>query len=299
MWDAEPIGRSDRWLLEGSVSGFVPIPHAAIAAVRGALAKGAVLDLYSRAHQIGYGTLLVTDRELAEDWGVSRNDAWKILEQLAAAGCLELQKAAPRTRQPSRVTVYSAVSQTVSQKVSQNSRPDTPAHGKVQPDGEPGGEPPRGDDGSRARRDQTTPDPPVGGGEGHAREEAIEELLALQRTEQPDFLDIARDRDALRRALARGVTLEQLRALWGWSGEAQDKQARACRASRWRRWVSLLEGGENPAARLELAAAWVAAGRPAGTATGPPSTPARPAPRPRFSAASLLNKPTPAPGDAK
>lgn len=254
-------------------SGWVAIPHAATAAVRGPLGRGAVLDLYSRAHQMGYAPMVITDRELAQEWGVNRHEVWKILDQLDAAGCLTLERAEPGTRKPSRVTVHPAVStttgQTPGQNRGQNERPPKLDIEKTRPDARPDPGPSRAEEDARARRDQTTPDPDVVVGapaEGELAA-AVEELLQLQASSGEPVTP--KDRRVLRGELAGGLPTERARSLWAWSGLSRDGQAQTCRANGWRHWRGLL-GGPQAAVRLELAAAWEAAGRPAALATSPP-----------------------------
>ncbi len=155
------------------MSGWVAIPHSAIAAA-GRDGRLAVLDLYERADRLGYGPLLVTDRELSDDWGVTRRGVWRILEALEAAGLVQLDRAEPGARRPSRVTVHPAVSRAVSQTRSQNGSQNGSQKNNGQtkekdhrvperePDAEPDAEPSRADKdrarGSDKRPDQTRPD---------------------------------------------------------------------------------------------------------------------------------------------
>lgn len=301
------------------MSGWVGIPHAAVSAVRGPLARGAVLDLYSRAHQVGYTPMAFTDRELSVDWGMTRHEVWRVLEALEAAELLTIDRAPSGARRPSRLTVHPAVSsgsgQSSGQTPGQNERPTRPAKSEARPDSRPVSRPPRAEEIARALRgDQTRSDPPsLRSGEeeqrAHAREaappledepaegssvdaippERIEEdiavLVALQERDEPQHgLCSQRDRAAVRHALGQGVTRDQLCALWAWSAVSQDPLIAGCHKGGWRRWSSMLRRSSG-GARIEAALAWVAAGRPASTATGPPV--AQSSPR-RFSAAELL-----------
>lgn len=111
-------------------------------------------------------------------------------------------------------------------------------------------------------------------------------LVALQERDEPQHgLCSQRDIAALTVALTRGCTRDQLCALWAWSAVSEDPLIAGCRKGGWRRWASLLRQ-PNGQPRIGAALAWVAAGRPAGSATGPPV--ARSSSR-RFSVAELLN----------
>jgi hypothetical protein len=96
-------------------------------------------------------------------------------------------------------------------------------------------------------------------------------LLALQERDSPEHgLCTQRDIAVVTAALLRGVSAEQLEALWVWSGVSEDALVAGCRKGGWRRWSALLRQPTGQA-RLDAAWAWHRAGRPA--ATGPPPAP--------------------------
>jgi hypothetical protein len=110
------------------VSGWVPIPQVAIDAV-GRQGRGALLDLYDRAHRTGYAPRPWTERELAEEWALDRRVVVRVLDALVRAGVIEIERAPPGARQPSLLQVLPAVAsdvhqtrnQTRNQTTSQNS----------------------------------------------------------------------------------------------------------------------------------------------------------------------------------
>ncbi len=100
-------------------------------------------------------------------------------------------------------------------------------------------------------------------------EEDIAVLVALQERDEPQHgLASQRDRAALRQALTGRWARDQLCALWAWSAVSEDPIIAGCRKG-WRRWASLLRRPSGEA-RIEAALAWVAAGRPVVSTTGPP-----------------------------
>lgn len=266
-----------------SAVGWVAIPHSAFAAVRGPLARGAIADLYHRAHLVGYVAMPVTDRGLAKDWEMSRHEVWLVLESLAAAGCIDLEKGSPGV--PTQIRVLPVVGdrepsgggsgQGSSQKPAKKERPKTPIIEASGPASRPASGPTRASS-DHARVEETRPDQKqVDDGETRAREpidSQVEQLEALQ-ADQEGVKPDSSDRAAVRRALTAGWTPEQLAALWAWSGVSDDRLVDGCRDGGWRRWRSLL-GGRFPDARLKAAIAWDAAGRPIATAA--PSSSRRP-----------------------
>lgn len=248
------------------MSGFITIPDAALAAV-GREGRLAVLDLFERGWRVGYGWMSFTDREKAEEWAVSRREVWRILESLEQAGCVEVERAAPGSRRPSRVRAIPVVSQNGSQNGSQN-RPVRNSRIPVrEPDPEPDPEPSRGEVFARALLEDQIRSSSSGDRAREADPATVDELVRLQASDEPTLgPPTERDRQALQRELLLGVPVEHLRLLWAWSGLAPE--ADACRTGRWRRWGSLLKP-PLCARRLEEAVRWDAAGRP--TATGPPS----------------------------
>ena len=119
-----------------------------------------------------------------------------------------------------------------------------------------------------------TPPTPQGGAAPPLEDLGVEgakaELLALQ---APEVAPSPRDEALLVAALARGVTAEQLRALWAWSGVSEDPLVAGCRKGGWRRWGSLLRQPQGEA-RLAAAASW-AASRGSSTAAGADTAPVR------------------------
>lgn len=88
------------------MTSFVAISHAALAAAgRDPSARLAVLDLYERAHRTGYAPRAWTERELGEEWGVDRKIVVRILQNLEAAGCIEVERAPSGSRRPSVLRV--------------------------------------------------------------------------------------------------------------------------------------------------------------------------------------------------
>lgn len=86
------------------MSGFLPIPHAALAAV----AEDewiAVMDLYRRAHMLRWEPLRVTERSLVTKWRLGNRRVWGVLEALRDAGLLEFERG--DNRRPTTVRVYS------------------------------------------------------------------------------------------------------------------------------------------------------------------------------------------------
>lgn len=276
---------------------FVPIADAALAvAGHDRLARCAVLDLYEHANRTGYAAYPWEERELAAAWGMGRKAVVSLLERLAAAGCVRLERSEPRSRQKSTLWVIDPASkrrnqtgnQTGNQNRNQNVPPPMPdfddQEPELEPELEPDQEPPRADGGPRAHSEQILrTDTQVGGGVGRAREGqgvylgdtddlALDraELLSLQMDEEPQHgMPSERDVVGLTRELARGRTKATMRLVWDWSGQADHPQARACRDNNWRRWASICK---RPLfeERLSAALEWDAAGRPAARATGPP-----------------------------
>lgn len=238
------------------MSDWFATPDAAVSAV-GRKGRLAVFDLYQRAHQLGYGPMFVTDRELAEEWGCSRGEVWRWLEALQAARLALLERAPPGARRASVLTVFSPFSQTRSQNGSQNGAPPTPAAPVREPDAEPDAEPSRAVGPPAQRPHQTIVSPSVAGATGRAL--AVARLLALQEAEEPAHgLTGDRDRAAVERALAR-TDEDRLAALWAWSGVSDDPLVAGCRNG-WRRWGSLLRAPQGEA-RIAAAWAWHEAGR--------------------------------------
>ena len=141
------------------MSGWVAIPKAASACARSREARSAVLDLYERADDSGYPVTPWVERDLAIDWGMDRREVVRLLESLAAAGCLILQRAEPGSRRSSTLQVVPAVRlhQTGSQNWSQNVEPTTPAIADAAPDPAPDPAPARAEVFARAktRQDKT------------------------------------------------------------------------------------------------------------------------------------------------
>lgn len=119
------------------------------------------------------------------------------------------------------------------------------------------------------------PLPPQGGAAPPLEDLGVEgakaELLALQ---APEVAPSPRDEALLVAALARGVTAEQLRALWAWSGVSEDPLVAGCRKGGWRRWGSLLRQPQGEA-RLAAAASWAASSRGSATSAGADTAPVR------------------------
>lgn len=276
---------------------FVPIADAALAvAGHDRLARCAVLDLYEYANRTGYAAYPWEERELAAAWGMGRKAVVSLLEHLAAAGCIRLERSEPRSRQKSTLWVIDPVNrrrnqtgnQTGNQNRNQNVQPPMPDFEDEEPvwepEQEPDLEPPRAVlPTARASEQILRTEPQVGGGVGRAREGqgvylgdteqlALDraELLELQQSDEPQH-GMASERDvvALTRELARGRTKAALRIVWDWTAQSDHPQARACRDNNWRRWASICK---RPLFEERLAAAleWDAAGRPAARATGPP-----------------------------
>lgn len=303
---AAPRGPDPSLSSAPGVSGWVAIPHAALAAVGPVPARRyAVLDLYERADRMGYGWVSWTERELGDAWGVDRRQVRAILESLRQSGFLELERSDPGSRTPSRLRVAPAnqrrhqlLHQTTDQsddqsgsaRGQQDARIAEPVPEPVsEPVPEPVSEPSRAEYARTSDQTrQTSSAPAVDAG---AREEVIAHAMALQERDEPQHgAWQPRDRAALERHVVKGVAFDRLEALWTWSGVSEDPLVAGCRSG-WRRWGSLLKGPHGEA-RLAAAWAWHLAGRPVDVAraTGPPS---RAGPN-RFTVADLLNQGEPA-----
>lgn len=68
---------------------FAPIPYSALA-IAGTDGRLAVLDLYTRGHTCGWRAFHASSRELAATWGVDRRRVARILDDLSAAGMVEM-----------------------------------------------------------------------------------------------------------------------------------------------------------------------------------------------------------------
>lgn len=139
------------------MSGWVAIPHAALA-VAGSdpVRRLAVLSLWEQADRVGYRWMPWVERDLAKAWATDRRGVCSLLEALEAAGCVQVERSAPRSRAPSRMLVRRATgggpdsgpvgNRSASQSLHQY--PDSPAgrhevigEPVVAPDGVPDGEP--------------------------------------------------------------------------------------------------------------------------------------------------------------
>jgi hypothetical protein len=119
----------------------------------------------------------------------------------------------------------------------------------------------------------------------------VAELLALQEADEPQHgLASADDRAQARRCLLLNHDVAFWREFWAWSGTSEDRVVAGCRGGGWRRWA-VLPRGRNGQARIEAFRAWIEAGRPVPTATGPPT---RAAPgRRRLTIAEMLPETAP------
>lgn len=268
------------------MSGWIAIPHAALSAV-GREGRLAVLDLWERADRCGYTWIRWTERGLAEDWGVDRRVVRDVIGALQDAGLVDVERAAPGSGQSSRLRVHSAVNQERNQERNQNDRARSPSSASPEPETEPAAEPRAYRAPARSDQDQTRPETTADLADAGVREpeteteteamrleRAVAELVSLQEQDEPEHgMSQPRDSSAVRRAL-RSVTLDDLRALWAWSGTADDPVVAGCRTGGWRRWGSLLRPGLGEQ-RIAAARAWDAAGRPAPAL--PAARPGRPA----------------------
>lgn len=97
------------------MSGWVPMPREALALCHGPLERSAVLDLYERAHTLRWRPLRVTERSLCTAWGMGNTRVWSLLDQLVAAGLIEMEKGGKR--HPTTIVVLSPLAE-----ASQNAR---------------------------------------------------------------------------------------------------------------------------------------------------------------------------------
>lgn len=171
------------------MSGYVPIPHDALAALP-VENWHAVVDLFRRAHALRWRPFHVTEASLATSWNVSGRRVWVILDGLADLGLVEVHRGS--NRKPTRIVVKCPTNEVKrsGQRSGQRNEPDeTPNEdeGEGQAEGQNGPDLTRPRDVTRDRSPPPTPAQGAGASRAETRREWVAEraLRELQEHDDP------------------------------------------------------------------------------------------------------------------